>query len=65
MKITRINQEKGLSQDVKTVDIQIGIDVYRMTEEFGKMRIHLREGSIAINPGCANEILISNGDTPN
>jgi hypothetical protein len=67
MKITRINADKDINQEVLILDIEISLPLFdgtnnsfRITEERGKLLIHKRSGyTIDINPCCANECKIS------
>lgn len=58
MRITRIDSNREISKKIQTIDIEIGADHYRLTEEHGMLHVHLSDEKIAVMPGCANEISI-------
>ena len=62
MILNRVDGEKKLNKEVETLDIKVNGKRFRLTERFGKLRIHASDGYIEINPCCANEIDVSSSE---
>lgn len=67
MKITRLGKNRDISEPTNAIDIELGAKLFsgdtvtfRITEEFGKLKIHKSNGeTININPCVSNVCLIS------
>jgi hypothetical protein len=58
MKLTRLNNDKNLDKVVLVMELELKNRHYRLTEEYGMLRIHAKQSNIKIIPHCANEISV-------
>lgn len=62
MNINRVKNDKSLIEDVERVELEIEGTRYTITEEFGRMAIHVHGSKLDVMPSCANQITVKGYD---
>lgn len=58
MEITRIGHVRELNMEAGTVDLKIGKDEFRLTNEYGKLIIRAKDAGLLVRPAATNEVII-------
>lgn len=60
MIIMRVDNDRSCYREVKVLDIEIKGTNFRLTEQYGELLVHLRDGEpMLIHPCCSNEVRIT------
>ncbi len=63
MKINRVDNEKEKAEEVRRIEVEIEGVRYTITEDFGRLRIHVHGNKLDVMPCCANQITVKGYDT--
>lgn len=58
MLVTRLDDDRKITREINVIDLEIDGMTYKITEEYGMLRIHSKSSKIHIVPHSANEISI-------